>query len=80
MVVDILIKLLILGLLGLIVYLVVTGFRKGASTVKVMLLGINLTLFGGMLEIGPHSNIGGVGYLIALLGVIISAIGFRKND
>lgn len=77
---NIIINLLILGLLGLIVYLVVTGFRKGTSTVKVMLLGINLTLFGGILVVDPHSNVGGVGYLVALIGVIISAIGFRKND
>ena len=37
-----------------------------------MLLGINITLFGGIIAIDPDSNLGGIEYLIALSGLIIS--------
>ena len=45
-----------------------------------MLLGISIILFGGILAVDPNSNLGGMEYLIALLGLIISVVGFAKGD
>lgn len=80
MVVDIAIKILLLAVLIFLVYLIVTSFKKGTSSIKLMLLGINISLFGGIIVVDPHSNIGGFGYLIALVGILISAKCLGRND
>jgi hypothetical protein len=67
-------------IIGLLIIFILSGLRKGASGLKLMLLGINITLFGGILAVDPDSNFGGIEYLIALLGLIISTIGFGKNS
>lgn len=72
--------LMFLALLGLIVGLIISGLRKEVSGIKVMLLGINVTLIGGIIAVDPNSNLGGIEYLIVLLGLIISIIGLRKED
>jgi len=72
--------LIFLAISGLIVGLIISGLRKGVSSVKVMLLGLNLTLFGGIIAVDPNSNLGGIEYLIALLGLIVSVIGLGKKD
>jgi len=45
-----------------------------------MLLGINTTLCGGIIVVDPNSNLGGIEYLIALSGLIISLAGLAKID
>lgn len=73
------ILLIFLVILGLIVIFVVSGFRKGASGLKVMLLGINITLLGGIIAVDPNSNLEGIEYLIVLLGLVVSIIGLGKK-
>lgn len=72
--------LVFLAILGLIVGLIISGLKKEVSGIKVMLLGINVTLIGGIIAVDPNSNLGGIEYLIVLLGLIISIIGLRKED
>lgn len=72
--------LLFLIILVLIGWLIVSGLKKGKSGLKIMLLGINITLFGGIIAVDQNSNLGGIEYLIALLGLIISIIGLGKDD
>lgn len=72
--------LILFVILGLVTALIVTGLRKGVSGSKLMLLGINITLFGGIIAVDPNSNIGGIEYLISLIGLILSTIGFGKKD
>lgn len=72
--------LVFLAILGLIVGLIISGLRKEVSGIKVMLLGINVTLIGGIIAVDPNSNLGGIEYLIVLLGLIISITGLRKED
>ena len=69
-----------LVVLGLIVGFIVYGLKKGASGIKIMLLGINITLFGGIIAVDPNSNLGGIEYLIALSGLVISLIGLLKKE
>lgn len=38
---------------------IVSGLRKGKSGLKIMLLGINITLLGGIIAVDSNSNLGG---------------------
>lgn len=69
--------LLFVIILGAISSIVV---KKGVSGLKLMLLGLNITLFGGIIAVDPNSGLGGIEYLIALLGVIISIVGLGKKE
>jgi len=39
----------------LIAGFLVQGLKKGASGLKIMLLGIHITLFGGIIAVDPNS-------------------------
>lgn len=65
---------------GILVVIVIYSLRKGTSGIKIMLLGLNLTLFGGILAVDPDSNLRGIEYLIAFIGLIISAVGLLKSE
>lgn len=78
--VNIIVSLIFLVVLSIIVGIIVLGLRKSASGLKIMLLGINITLFGGIIAVDPNSNLGGIEYLIALSGLLISLIGLEKKD
>ena len=55
--------------------------RKGVSGLKLMLLGISIILFGGIIAVDPNSNYsGGIEYLIICIGLILSFIGLWKKD
>lgn len=77
---HIIILLLFFIILGLILVFIISGLKKSTSGVKVMLLGINITLLGGIIAVDPNSNLGGIEYLIVLLGLIVSIIGLVKKD
>ena len=66
--------------LGLVAGLIIFVLRRGVSGLKVMLLGINITLLGGIIAVDPNSNLGGIEYLIVLIGLITSIIGFGTKD
>lgn len=72
--------LIFLVLLGIISVIIVTISKKGVSGLKIMLLGISIILFGGILIVDPSTTLGGIEYLIALLGLILSVVGFGKRD
>jgi hypothetical protein len=72
--------LILLVISGLIVGFIISSLRKGASSIKVMLLGINITLLGGIIAVDTSSNLGGIEYLIVLLGLVVSIIGLGKKD
>ncbi|HHV97885.1 MAG TPA: hypothetical protein GXX37_15740 [Clostridiaceae bacterium] len=78
--VNIIVSLIFLVVLSIIVGIIVLGLRKSASGLKIMLLGINITLFGGIIAVDPNSNLAGIEYLIALSGLIVSIIGLMKKD
>lgn len=71
-----LIVLIALGLIGGIII----ALKKGVSGVKIMLIGISITIFGGILAVDPNSNLGGIEYLISFIGVILSVVGLGKRD
>jgi hypothetical protein len=72
--------LILLVISDLIVGFIISSLRKGASSIKVMLLGINITLLGGIIVVDTSSNLGGIEYLIVLLGLVVSIIGLGKKD
>lgn len=69
-----------LVILGLIVGLIILALRKGISSVKLMMLGINITLFGGIIVLNTNTDFISIGYLISFLGLIISVLGLVKKD
>ncbi len=60
--------------------IVIQFLRNSISGIKLMLLGINITLLGGILLIDPNRNHGFIAYIAAFLGVVISIIGFGKKE
>jgi len=72
--------IILVVLLGLIISFIVYGLKGKASGLKIMLLGLNVTLFGGIIAVDPNSNLGGIEYLIVFLGLVLSFIGFARND
>lgn len=71
------IALISLGLVGVIINIII---KKGVSGVKIMLLGISIMIFGGILAVDPDATLGGMEYLIVLIGLIISIVGFGKKE
>ena len=55
------------------------GFKKRASGFKIMLFGISITLFGRIIAFDSGFSLGGIEYLIAFLGLVISLIGIIKK-
>ncbi len=68
--------ILLVGTLGSILLI----SKEQKSGIKLMLLGISIILFGGIIAIDSNSDLGGIEYLIAFAGLIISIIGFGKKD
>jgi len=68
--------IIVFGLVGFIAY----SLKKGPSGLKIMLLGINITLVGGIIAVDPNSNLAGIEYLIVLSGLIVSIMGLMKKD
>lgn len=64
----------------LVIVLVFQFLAGDVSGKKLMLLGINITLFGGILLVDPNYNHGGIAYIIALAGLIFTIIGFGIKD
>lgn len=71
--------LLILLFVSALVIIYIARGLKGASGIKTMLIGINITLVGGIIAADANSFLGGVEYLIVLAGLMISAAGLRKE-
>lgn len=65
---------------SLFVIFIIQALVKGVSGIKLMLLGISIILFGGILALDNNTNIGGIEYVIALVGLIFSIVGFGKKD
>lgn len=71
------IPVILVALVGLGVFISMS-MKKGASGIKVMLLGLQITLIGGILAV--DANLRGLEYLICLAGLVISVIGLGKNS
>ena len=65
-----------------IIFLILTlrSFNRGVSGLKLMLLGINITLVGGVITLDNNLSLGIWGYFIVVVGLIISFIGSTKRD
>lgn len=72
--------LFLLAILGVITSGIVICVKNGVSGLKLMLLGISITLFSGVIAVDPDFNLGGIEYLLAFIGLIISIVGFGKRD
>ena len=69
---------LLLIVVGYVIFIIVRN--SNTTGVKYMLLGISLILVGGIVAVDANSNFGGFEYLIVLIGLILSVVGFGKNN
>jgi carbon starvation protein CstA len=76
---SLLIFFVIIIIIALLVILIFASIRKETSGLKLMLLGISIILFGGIFAVDTDANLGGIEYIIAFLGLIISIAGFGKR-
>ncbi|MFN7253554.1 MAG: hypothetical protein ACK4M9_22690, partial [Anaerobacillus sp.] len=60
--------------------LILRRIKKGVSGLKLMLLGINITLVGGVVTLDNNLSLGVLGYFIVVVGLILSFIGSTKRD
>jgi len=71
----------LLIIIGLILVPLFWGLRKVvASGTKLMLLGIHISLIGGIVAIDPNSELMGFEYLLVIIGFIVSLFGFKGNE
>ncbi len=54
--------------------------RLRLQSLKIMLLGIMLMLFGAVLAIDTHIQIGGFEFFFLIIGLIMGIIGFWRED
>lgn len=73
-------SLILFLLSGLIAGIIILVSKNSISGLKIMLLGINITLFGAIFALKSNLKIGVLEYSIALLGLIICVVGFIKKD
>lgn len=66
--------------IGVIAALVFSVLSKNVSGIKIMLLGINLTLTGVVMALDRGHNYGGLVYLASITGLIVSLIGLLKKN
>ena len=74
------IALAIVGII--IVYAFIFAYRKRdqLSSKKIMIMGVEITLLGGIVAVDPASDLGGIEYLVALIGFLIVFFGMFRSD
>lgn len=72
--------LLILGIvLFLLALLLQAAIRRGASSQNIILFGINVTIFGGIVALTSEFDLMELKYIIAFSGVLISVVGILEK-
>ena len=71
---------ILLIIFALIIGIAVFGMKQKIPGKKFMALGISIILFGGIIAIDPDSNLAGIEYLISFIGLVLTFVGFIKND
>ncbi|WP_078553137.1 hypothetical protein [Bacillus alkalicellulosilyticus] len=66
-------------LLILVIYLI-SKAQGAMAGLKIMLLGLHLTIIGGILSFTYESSLIGLGYLLIVAGFIVALVGLGKND
>lgn len=67
-------------IISLAIFLFIAVELQGKkSVIQIMLLGIEITVIGGILAIDPDSSIEGFEYAIILFGLGVTIIGLTKD-
>ena len=64
-------------ILGILVFILSKSTKSG---IKFMLLGLSIILVGGIIAVDNSSDLGGLEYLLVLIGLILSIVGFVKDN
>jgi len=69
---------ILLCLIGIFMFMILRKSNK--SGIKFMFLGISIILVGGIIAVDSNSNLEGFEYIIVLIGLILSIVGFTKSN
>lgn len=58
----------------------VTWVSKRKKPLKIILLGIEVTVVGGIAAVDQSTNLGGFEYLVVLVGLAFCIVGFVKSE
>jgi len=72
--------ILIFTVIAMVTVLVIEVLKKDISGTKLMLLGISIILFGGILVIDSSTNINGIDYIVMFVGLVFSIAGVGKKN
>jgi len=72
--------ILIFTVIAMVTVLVIEVLKKDISGIKLMLLGISIILFGGVLVIDSSTNINGIDYIVMFVGLVFSIAGVGKKN
>jgi hypothetical protein len=61
-------------------YLAIIGLRRTKSGVKIIILGLHVTLIGGILVLDTDLEYGKFGYILVLLGFLLSLLALGKSS
>ena len=71
--------IILLGIIILVVYFLFSNLED-KSGLQAMVLGIEVTLVGGIMAVDPNTSLGGLEYIFVLIGLILNIIGFKSGD
>ncbi|MFD1738731.1 hypothetical protein ACFSCX_19630 [Bacillus salitolerans] len=60
-------------------YILFVSISKIESAIKTILLGMHVTLIGGIIVLDTTLDIRELGYVMATIGLLISLVGVKKN-
>ncbi|MEI5906616.1 hypothetical protein WAK64_06040 [Bacillus spongiae] len=56
------------------------SIKKTTSGIKIMLLGLHVTVIGGIIAMDDQSSLGGFEFIIILVGLGVAFIGIFKGE
>ena len=70
--------IIVIPIAAYLIYWMITSIRRADSGLKLMILGIQITLAGGIVLLG-NDRFSDIGYIFVGLGVALSFFGVRKK-
>ncbi|MBB4825869.1 hypothetical protein HNO89_003105 [Sporosarcina luteola] len=72
--------LIVLPLVIYICYIAIRAMKQTQSGLKIMVLGLHLSIVGGILLLDSKLALYGTPYVLIALGLLISTYGLQKSD
>lgn len=60
-------------------YVTIKAIKQSNSSIAIMLLGLQISLIGGVLVLDVNLNLSGIEYIILFIGLLISVVGLQRT-